>query len=251
MAAAAVWWLALAGLEPVELRTIRRVLAVYAHPDDEVVPCGATLAALAGQGAEVTLLVLTRGEKGRSPGAGAGVVDLGSLRARELAASAAALGIRDLRQWRFPDGGLSSAGPELRRRVAETLEEVGPDLVISHDPSGLYGHPDHVATALLVEELTRAAVPPARLWQVALPRRLRRLLAASGALPREAELPHPAAEPNLRVALSAQSRLAKARAWRAHRSQRGAIGQGWARSIPTWPLAALMPAEHFAERSPT
>ena len=124
------------------------LLAVLAHPDDESLACGGLLALCAEAGARVSLLCLTRGERGpgsevASGGAGR---PLGDVRAGELREAARVLGIRDVVLLEHEDGMLPWIdGAILERDVTEAIRRLRPDVVVTFDEDGLYWHPDHVA----------------------------------------------------------------------------------------------------------
>ncbi|MGY1770957.1 PIG-L family deacetylase [Blastococcus sp. SYSU D00813] len=151
-----------------------RVLGVFAHPDDETVCAGGTLARYASAGADVRVVSLTRGGAGQIRDAG--VATRGTLRAvreRELAAAGAELGLTETRCLDHPDGGLAALDPRvLTDLAADLLRELTPDVVLTFGPDGFSGHPDHVAVGAAVtaacHEL-RSAVP-VRLFHCHLPR---------------------------------------------------------------------------------
>jgi LmbE family N-acetylglucosaminyl deacetylase len=130
--------------------TPARALAVYAHPDDPEISAGGTLAKWAEDGAEVWVLVTTRGDKGsRDPG-----VDPDARAARrveETAAAAALLGLAGTHHLDHPDGELED-DRELRSAIVRTIREVRPDAVLCPDPTavffgdGYYNHRDHRTT---------------------------------------------------------------------------------------------------------
>lgn len=215
-------------------RRYRNVLAVFAHADDEVVCCGGSLHRLARLGARVTLVILTEGERGsRTPNPG-----LRAIRVEEARASAARLGVAELIQADLGDGRLTERGDELSAFVRQTMERVRPDLVITHDLAGLYGHPDHVACAEAVSELRRARFPGCALWYAALPRRAAAAGRRLGQLPDDPALDARRAVPNRRLFVGLGA-VAKIRAWRVYRSQRAALG-------PVFPLLASVALfEHF------
>src|SRR6058998_3196349 len=96
-----------------------RVLAVFAHPDDESIVAGGTLAACAAAGAEVLVLCATRGEQG--PIADTEIASratLGAVRERELYAACYALGARGVECLKFSDGELDSVEAEMAVEVA-------------------------------------------------------------------------------------------------------------------------------------
>lgn len=134
------------------------VLAVVAHPDDESFALGGLLAAFAEAGAWVSVLCLTRGEASTLHGVSG---DLTELRAEELAAAAAALGLRDVALLAYPDGRLPEVDlDELAAHVVTTARDVGADGLIGFDPTGVTGHPDHThATAAAIHAADTLDLP--------------------------------------------------------------------------------------------
>ncbi|HKA96279.1 MAG TPA: N-acetyl-1-D-myo-inositol-2-amino-2-deoxy-alpha-D-glucopyranoside deacetylase [Streptosporangiaceae bacterium] len=161
----------------------RRLLLVHAHPDDESIGTGATMAAYAAQGAGVTLVTCTLGELGEiippelaHLAAGAGD-RLGEYRAGELAAACAALGVTDHRflggagRWR--DSGMmglpANEDPrcfwqadrdEAAGELAAVIRDVTPQVVVTYDADGFYGHPDHIQAHRVTLRAVRAAADP-------------------------------------------------------------------------------------------
>jgi N-acetyl-1-D-myo-inositol-2-amino-2-deoxy-alpha-D-glucopyranoside deacetylase len=125
--------------------TGQRLLAVFAHPDDESVACGATLACCAAEGAQVTVLCATRGEAGeRTPGCSE-EVNLGIVRRGELHEAARRLGIDEVILLDHPDGYLPYENPTVfRQEIVVAIRHLRPDVVITFGPDGLYWHPDHI-----------------------------------------------------------------------------------------------------------
>ncbi|MFE7120995.1 N-acetyl-1-D-myo-inositol-2-amino-2-deoxy-alpha-D-glucopyranoside deacetylase [Streptomyces sp. NPDC057654] len=145
----------------------RRLLLVHAHPDDETINNGATMATYAASGAHVTLVTCTLGEEGEviPPELAHLAADrddaLGPYRVGELTAAMKALGVTDHRflggAGRFRDSGMMGA-PQNERPdsfwqaelddaagyLVEVIREVRPQVLITYDPQGGYGHPDHI-----------------------------------------------------------------------------------------------------------
>jgi LmbE family N-acetylglucosaminyl deacetylase len=117
------------------------VLAVVAHPDDEVIACGAMLAFHARRGDEVTVVHATDGAAGDPGGKFA---DIAALRSAEGRRALAELSVRSVEGWGLPDGGLASSR-ELVDRVRDVFRRVAPGTLYSFTP--LEFHPDHVAVA--------------------------------------------------------------------------------------------------------
>jgi LmbE family N-acetylglucosaminyl deacetylase len=134
----------------------RTVLAIFAHPDDESLACGGTLARLADAGARVVLLCGSRGESGSiSDPALVPDGDLGRVRTRELAEAAQVLGVSDVIVSNHPDGDLRwDAVPEFHAEIVRAIERFRPEAVITFAEDGLYWHLDHIG----VHERTYTAV---------------------------------------------------------------------------------------------
>ncbi|MFD6951958.1 MULTISPECIES: N-acetyl-1-D-myo-inositol-2-amino-2-deoxy-alpha-D-glucopyranoside deacetylase [unclassified Nocardiopsis] len=172
--------------------TDRRLMMVHAHPDDESIVTGATLAKYAAEGAGVTLVTCTLGEEGEviPPDLAHLASDredtLGEYRIGELDKACLALGVRDHRflggPGRYRDSGMMGAPgndhprafwgadvEEAAARLAEIVREVRPHVLVSYDEHGGYGHPDHVqAHRITRRAFTRAAdrSVPGTPWQV-------------------------------------------------------------------------------------
>jgi N-acetyl-1-D-myo-inositol-2-amino-2-deoxy-alpha-D-glucopyranoside deacetylase len=134
----------------------RTVLAIFAHPDDESLACGGTLARLADAGARIVLLCASRGEAGSiSDPSLVPDGNLGAARTRELHDAAAILGIREVIVRDHPDGDLRwNHVAELHDEIVELVTRTSPDAIITFGDDGLYWHLDHIG----VHERTCTAV---------------------------------------------------------------------------------------------
>jgi N-acetyl-1-D-myo-inositol-2-amino-2-deoxy-alpha-D-glucopyranoside deacetylase len=145
-----------------------RALLVHAHPDDETINNGATMAMYAALGAEVTLVTCTRGEEGEvlveehSHKAASNDDLLGDHRVLELADAMKELGISDYRflgspEIKYRDSGMMGTEPNERKdcfwqadfdtatsHLISVIDEVKPHILITYDEFGGYGHPDHI-----------------------------------------------------------------------------------------------------------
>lgn len=189
------------------LRGVRRVLIVHAHPDDETLSTGALIAELVERDVEVHLVTATRGERGElMPGVAdvePGSADFVALRERELAGALEALGVEHHTWLGMPparhrtalgsrcylDSGMRwireglagpahDAGPEsftaataseATTDLAAYVKATAPEVLISYDAGGGYGHPDHVRTHEVTRAVARAhgirmleVIPPDR-----------------------------------------------------------------------------------------
>jgi LmbE family N-acetylglucosaminyl deacetylase len=141
-----------------------RLMAVLAHPDDESLGVGGTLAKYASEGVDVFLLTATRGDGGRyyghPPGdpQHPGSSSLAHIREAELRAAAEVLGIREVSLLDYKDAHLDRANTrEVISAIVTHLRRVQPDVVITFGPDGAYGHPDHIA----ISQFTAAAITAA------------------------------------------------------------------------------------------
>ncbi|QFP75435.1 PIG-L deacetylase family protein [Deinococcus sp. AJ005] len=133
------------------------LLAVFAHPDDEALRCGGALALYAARGVQVHLICLTRGEAGRNTDPTLGTVDLPTQREQELKDACLALGIHPPVFLGYHDSGrgdrlrrddpLATINADLtamERQILEVIEATHPQIMLTFDPHGMYGHPDHL-----------------------------------------------------------------------------------------------------------
>ncbi|WP_240942238.1 N-acetyl-1-D-myo-inositol-2-amino-2-deoxy-alpha-D-glucopyranoside deacetylase [Planosporangium thailandense] len=170
-------------------------MLVHAHPDDETIGTGATMARYAAAGAHVTLVTCTLGEEGEIhvpelTGLAAGAADqLGGYRIAELDAACAALGVTDHRflggAGRFRDSGMMGLPTNDHPRafwqadldvaaglLLDVIREVRPQVLVTYDPNGLYGHPDHIQAHRVAMRAHQLAgdLAPAKVYWTAVPR---------------------------------------------------------------------------------
>ena len=180
-----------------EVASARRVLFVHAHPDDESIGTGATMAYYAAAGAHVTLVTCTLGEEGEIhvpalAGLAAAEADqLGGYRIAEVAAACTALGVRDHRflggAGRYRDSGMMGLPTNDHPRafwqadldtvaalLVDVMREVRPQVLVTYDDNGFYGHPDHIQAhrvAMRAAELAgKEDLAPAKVYWTAVPR---------------------------------------------------------------------------------
>src|SRR5690606_15381164 len=173
------------------------ILFVHAHPDDETIATGATMARYAAAGVHVTLVTCTLGEEGEIhvPSLAQLAADqadqLGGYRLVELERACAALGVTDHRflggAGRYRDSGMmglpTNEHPrafwqadldEAAGHLDEVMREVRPQVVVTYDTNGGYGHPDHIqshrVTMRAVELAREEGIGPAKVYWTAIPR---------------------------------------------------------------------------------
>lgn len=266
--------------------SMRRILAIYGHPDDEGQVTG-TMAKFVANGDQVTLVCATRGEVGEiSDPLLATPETLGYVRELELRAAMAQIGVNDVHLLPYRDSGMagwpqnddpralhSQEPVAVVREIVGIMRRVRPHLVFTWDPEGGYGHPDHVAVhrhtlaafqaasdASLHPE-AGAAWTPARLYWGA--RGMKNRAAVTFEMERRGLLPEPVtterrerlekamAEPDPVVSVVsdvAAHMEARRAATRMHRTQFGA--DGFAARVPADLAAQLYGQERFYQAFP-
>ncbi len=160
----------------------KRLLAVLAHPDDESFGMGGTLALYAQQGAEVHLICATRGEVGETPpDFERNDGSIAELRMHELRCAGKILGLEEVHFLNYRDSGMPGSADNQHPRalaaapmetvaeeIAGYIRKLRPQVVLTFDPFGGYGHPDHIAIQRATEhgfhlagqDITLNGLPP-------------------------------------------------------------------------------------------
>lgn len=220
----------------------RRLLAVFAHPDDETI-VGPLLARYAREGVEVHLAIATDGSKGVREHAGIPAGEkLAAARADEARCACRELGIRPPVLVGLQDGAMQEGANKtaLAREVARLFADLKPDVVVTWGPEGVSGHTDHrLVSSIVTEVYQSAARPPRQLFYAGLStERVEALSPASssggGRMPMEVLTVRDRYLP-ARIAYEARDAEAAARALACHQSQytpqeRAALG-GMARQV--------------------
>lgn len=262
----------------------RRLLGVFAHPDDESFGPAGTLAVHSAAGIDVHIAIMTDGAAG-TPAAGFPDGDgLAQVRRRELRAAAAELGAT-VHHFAYRDSGFigdeRNSDPDAfinvdaAKPVADLValvRTIQPDVVITHDENGGYRHPDHVRCHELTKAAFEAAGDPAQLPELGAPFRPARLYSETRSnrsikmfvrllrlarrdptrfgVNKDIDLTQVGMDPGritTRIDVRSGWAAKKAAAAR-HASQRGDSGPiGW---TPTWVLALVSPRETFIRECP-
>ena len=183
------------------------LMAVHAHPDDEATGTGGVFARYAAEGFRTVLVTCTDGRCGDGPGGvkpgepGHDPEAVVAVRKAELEASCRILGINDLELLGYADSGMmgwpqndapgsfwTTPVPEAAARLAELMRAYQPDVVVTYDENGFYGHPDHIQAHRITMEAVRITGIPAKVYWTTAPyslftelqRTFRELAAAGG-----------------------------------------------------------------------
>lgn len=221
------------------------LMAVHAHPDDEVIATGGTLARYSAEGVQTVLVTCTNGEQGDGPGGvkpghdGHDAAEVAAVRLAELREAVALLGVRELELLGYRDSGMegwtANEDPgvfcnaplaEVTERIAGLMRRYRPQVVVTYDENGGYGHPDHIQTHRAAIAAAESTGIPDKVYYAAFPRsafaEMRRRLADAGVDVGQFELPEDFGVPDeaITAALDVSGYVQiKRDALRAHRSQ--------------------------------
>jgi LmbE family N-acetylglucosaminyl deacetylase len=160
------------------------LMAVHAHPDDEATGTGGVLARYASEGVRTVLVTCTDGRCGDGPGGvkpgqpGHDPATVVAQRRQELEASCAALGVSHLEMLDYQDSGMmgwpdndapgsfwTTPVAEAAERLGALMEQYRPDVVVTYDENGFYGHPDHIqAHRITMAAVARTGIPAKVYW---------------------------------------------------------------------------------------
>ncbi|GHO98950.1 hypothetical protein KSF_089980 [Reticulibacter mediterranei] len=227
-----------------KLRPFHRILVIFPHADDEVISCGGFLHHVARSGCAVTLAFLTRGERGTpdatlSPG-------LKAIREREARTASTILGISTLLQQDFGDAMLHEKRQELTAFLDTLIQQERPDLLITYDLAGFYGHPDHITCSEIITELQKSRFRAIPLWYVTFPQKVLARVRLPEHLVTDLYAPEKRALPTHKIFIGS-SVFPKIRAWSTYKSQRFSFTKGIGKFLPLRFFLSMMLFEYFAE----
>lgn len=225
------------------LKDIKNVLLIFPHADDEVLHTGGINRLLSQQGSKITLVVLTKGEKGTSDAH----FDekLKTIRTEEAIEATKIQGITRLIQEDFGDGELVNKKALLKKYVEDVLKEVKPDLVITYDQAGLYGHEDHIVTSEVVTELIKDSYKSISLWYVSFPKRLLAMATLPEHMAKDPKFKEKRVSPNIRVFIG-MNIIPKLQAVYAYESQYDSFRNSVPlKPIPLWFFYSMWFWEYF------
>lgn len=129
---------------------MKKLLGIFAHPDDETIVSGGTIAKYAANGWQVDLICATHGASSewgdRTHEEGEKISDV---RGKELIAASAHIGVRAVTFMDYVDGTLMTKSPgDIEDKLTNLMEEAMPDVIVTHEPNGITHHPDHVKMSL-------------------------------------------------------------------------------------------------------
>ncbi len=138
-------------MKKLNIDEIERLLVVYPHPDDEAFFGAGLMLRLARNAKRVDVLCLTRGEASTLRFHVEHDQSLAEVRTKEFLSSMSQLGVNDYRILNYPDGLVSHE--TVIESIQESINKSRPTHILTFEPSGIYGHPDHIATSQAVSNL--------------------------------------------------------------------------------------------------
>ncbi|HEY2042024.1 MAG TPA: PIG-L family deacetylase [Jatrophihabitans sp.] len=165
------------------------LMTVHAHPDDEATGTGGILARYAAEGIQTVLVTCTDGRCGDGPGGikpgepGHDPAAVVAMRRAELEASCAVLKVSHLEMLGYADSGMmgwptndapgsfwTTPVDEAAARLAAMMQRYQPDVVVTYDENGFYGHPDHIQAHRITMAAAASTGLPAKLYWTTAPR---------------------------------------------------------------------------------
>jgi len=240
------WFVAVLFLHDFSVRSfrptgIKKVLVVFPHPDDETNIAG-TIWKLRKQGAAVTIAVLTKGERG-TPDAHLDST-LKATRGHEMHVACDCLHHTNLIQEDFGDGQLDDKQDTVRKYISKLLASEQPDLVITYDRAGLYGHPDHIVCAEITTELLRDTYPNTALWYTTPPKRMLAMAHLPTQMATDPQFAQKRAVATMKI-FTGRGVMARIKTVYAHKSQRLSIASSTPLHLPIWLVHSLQVFEYF------
>lgn len=217
------------------------VLIIFPHADDETNVAGLVWL-LRRQGAKVTFVVLTKGEKG-TPNAHENS-KLKDIRAAEMQAARNRLGGGQLIQEDFGDGELEQKPRKLERYISDLLTQVAPDVIVTYDLAGMYGHPDHITCTEVITNVLKHSGSQTELWYLAFAPRLWRHLNLPIHMAHDPAFYNRRARPTMCLFIG-WGVLAKIQAVYSHKSQRQSFRGLMPLHLPIWFVYSLQLFEYY------
>ncbi|MFZ3301447.1 MAG: PIG-L family deacetylase [Microgenomates group bacterium] len=229
-----------------DFNNIKKVLIIFPHPDDEANSLGGTITQFVDKGIEINWIILTKGEKGNDD---AHFDDnLKYIRSIEAQNVAKILGIKKLTLKDYPDNGVDQFKDDLIDDVRQTIKEIDPDLVITYDESGGYGHPDHIVLSKVATELINNEFENIHLWYTSTPEKLFKKLSLPEQMAKDKNFKFSRKSPSFKIWVGISGVINKVKAVYAYQSQFSSFVKSVpVKQIPMWFYISLTPYEYFYE----
>jgi len=216
-----------------------KILAIDPHPDDETMLSGGFIANFSrNKKVELKHICVTKGEKGDEI-LKISETELANIREKEYEKAIKVLGCEDFEIWDFHDGKVEVESKEITKKLHAELNKFQPDIILTYERAGLYGHPDHVALTKIIHDLVEEKHPNVKVLYKTLTKRVLKSIKLPFHMANGREVVQ--ALPTMRLPILRFIPL-KYKACRRHKSQN--LGQG----KPLWLLMVLFTNEYFTDK---
>ena len=227
------------------IRNANRILVVFPHADDEVMTTGGSMTQLSRLGKQLTWLIATQGEKGTTDG----TINrnLITIRKNESEKVAKIFGIQKIIQLKYADGNLENCKNNLKIELSQLINQIKPEIIITYDLSGLYGHPDHIALSKVVTEIAKKN-GKIKLIYASFPARILNSISLPEHMARNRDYKKSRAYPTFKIWTGFRGIIGKIKATYSYASQGGGSSLNMPiKWIPMWFYISLTLYEYFHE----
>lgn len=222
----------------VSLKKFKKILVVFPHPDDELLSVGGVMSIHK----RATLLILTKGERG-TPDAHLDM-NLKAIRTQEEKISSKILNVQTLIQKDYGDGELKNKREAITKEIRKIIIKESPDLIITYDLSGFYGHPDHMVVSEITTNLVKDEFKNIELWYTTISKRVYSLMSLPEHMAKDSNFKSKRTYPTHKVFIGLHV-FQKIRATLAQKSQYSWIQGGLPVPIPSVFFHTMTIFEHF------
>ncbi len=229
-----------------EYKDIKKVLIIFPHPDDEANSLSGTITQFVKYKIPVDWVILSKGERGTSDAS----LDenLKEVRSKEAEKVSHILGVNKLVVKDYPDNGISEFKDKLFNDLKNIIFESNPDLIITYDESGGYGHPDHIIVSQVVTNLVKNDFKNISLWYTSTPEKLFKKLSLPEQMATDANFKSSRKSPNFKIWVGLDGLANKIKAVYTYQSQFNSFVKSVPiKQIPMWFYVSLTPYEYFYE----
>jgi LmbE family N-acetylglucosaminyl deacetylase len=233
-------------MKKINQENYKNIMAIFPHPDDEVLGSGGFMLKAHSAGIRTTLVILTKGERGTPDAALQN--NLKKIRTSEATKSAKLLHIGTFIHEDLGDGQLTKNRILVKKCIETHIKKIKPDLIITYDPSGLYGHPDHMITSDIVTKLVKDSKHTIKLLYTVLPPFMHHIAKLPTHMANDPGFTSKRTAPNRSFFVGLQS-FTKIKALYAHTSQLAGFKKSVPFSLPLATYALLYMREYFHQVS--
>ena len=229
-----------------KLNGVKKVLIIFPHPDDEANSLSGTITNFVKNNIQVDWVILTKGEKGNDDARFD--PNLKETRSNEAKKVAKILEIKNLVIKDYPDNGILEFEDKLKSDLENTIKDTNPDLVITYDESGGYGHPDHVIVSKVVTDLLKNDFKNIKLWYTSTPKKLFDELTLPEQMATDQKFKLDRKYPNFKIFSGVNGMINKEKVIYTYQSQFNSFVKSVPiKQIPMWFYISLTPYEYFYE----